>query len=147
MGDSALEFLRAAEGEKREWRRFNIELTILVEPVDDEETAELNVEQKQAKSRQCTAVVSDISVNGLYFLASTQYPLEALLDIYLTLGVQKFILRGLVTRTETKDLPGRTAYGCGVQFVRTQSVKLAIPAIANYILKKTAANPAIQIVA
>jgi hypothetical protein len=143
MGDSALNFLRATDGDKRDWRRFNIEMTILVEPVGEED-AEPNTEQKQAKSKQCTAVVSDISVNGIYFIATTQYPLDVLLDLYLTLGINKYVLRGLVTRTEVKELPGRTAYGTAVQFVRTESVTVAIPAIANYIMKKTAANPALH---
>ena len=132
MAGSPLDIFRSPDGDNREWRRFNIELTILVEPVneDDEPTP------KAARPRQSTALVTDISLNGLYFISAVVYPIDSLVDIQLTLGTQRFELRCLVCRAEDKELPGRTAHGSGVKFVRTESVKAAIPAIANYILKK-----------
>ena|SRR5579884_2655833 len=139
MAHSPLDILRGEPNDKRSWRRFNIELTILVEPVSEDEP---EPELRSARSKQRTALVTDISVNGLFFVSPADYPIDSLVDIQLTLGTQSYSLRGLVVRHEVRELPGRSAHGCAVQFVRTESVKMAIPAIANYILRKTAAGTA-----
>jgi hypothetical protein len=136
MSGSPLDIFKSPSGDKREWRRFNIELTILVEPVTEDD----DPMPKSARPRQSTALVTDISLNGLYFISAVVYPINSLVDIQLTLGTQRFELRCLVCRAEDKELPGRTAHGSGVKFVRTDNVKVAIPAIANYILKKNASG-------
>lgn len=143
MADSPLDFLKGPPGDKRQWRRFGIELTILVEPVQEE--GEVEPEQKP-RSRQNTALVTDVSMNGLFFIGAVVYEIGMLLDIQLTLGTQRYAVRGRVCRTEDRPLPGRTAHGCGIEFVRSDATKAAIPAIANYILKKVRAGQAPPIV-
>lgn len=143
MAESPLDYLKGPDGDKRQWRRFNIELTILVEPVEESETES---EKKPGRSRQATALVTDISMKGLFFIGAAVYDVGSVLDIQLTLGTQRYSLRGRVARTEDRQLPGRTAHGCGVEFVRSEETKAAIPAIANYILKKVRAGQAPQVV-
>jgi hypothetical protein len=142
MADSPLDFLKGPPGDKRQWRRFSIELTILVEPVQEDEA---DPEQK-LRSRQNTALVTDVSMNGLFFVGAVVYEIGTLLDIQLTLGTQRYGVRGRVCRLEDRPLPGRTAHGCGIEFVRSDATKAAIPAIANYILKKVRAGQAPPIV-
>lgn len=138
MAESPLDFLKGPPGDKRTWRRFNIELTILVEPVNEDEEAE--TDRRPGRSRQNTALVTDVSMKGLFFIGAVVYDVGTLLDIQLTLGTQRYSLRGVVARQEDRQLPGRTAHGCGVEFVRSENTKIAIPAIANYILKKVRAG-------
>lgn len=139
MAESPLDFLKGPPGDKRQWRRFSIELTILVESVQEDE---IEPEHKPARSRQNTALVTDVSMNGLFFVGAVIYEVGQLLDIQLTLGTQRYGVRGRVCRTQDRPLPGRTAHGCGVEFVRSEATKAAIPAIANYILKKVRAGQA-----
>jgi hypothetical protein len=83
-----------------------------------------------------TAVVTDISMNGLCFHTPVFFEegSEPVIDI--TIGIQTFSVPCLVRRCKELERPGRFVYACGVQFVKSAASAAFVPTLAKYLVSR-----------
>jgi hypothetical protein len=118
--------------EKRRFQRFEVGMPVLVRQVVNEAGHVLAVKH-DTKASQRMALCRDLSMTGLYFLSAQRYAEGDVVEIQITLGARTYKINGLVVRAIIQKLPGRETFGSGVQFVKSPSIEIVLPAIAAYL--------------
>ena len=131
VADTPDETLKLSGRDKRRFQRFDIGMPVLVRQVVNEAAHALM--RNNVKASQRTALVKDISMTGLYFLAAVKFAVGDVVELQMTLGARTYKINALIVRVSVHQLPGRESYGAGVQYVKSPAIDTVLPAIANYL--------------
>jgi hypothetical protein len=123
------------QDKSRTFKRFKTQFTILVT-----RTASCTADRVRPAGSKITAIVTDISVNGLCFHTPVWFDIESqpLMDI--TIGIQTFSVPIIVRRCIELERPGRYVYACGAQYVISEDTSKFIPALGRYLIIRNGAK-------
>jgi hypothetical protein len=118
--------------EQRAFRRYGVNLVVLVQPVDAHAQAR--------RGAMISAVVTDLSVSGLVFVSPRPHPPGSQVDVQISLGAHVFLVRAVVRRSQILTLPGRRTFQCAAQLARGEAAARFVPAVARYLLQRQRAR-------
>ena len=126
--------MKAASGDQRAFRRYPVNMAVLVRRVPDETgRSDWAVVRR---SPTASGLVTNLSLSGVVFVSPRPYAPGSLVEIQFSLGASIYPVRAVVKRGQVQWLPGRRAFECAAQFVRTESVTGFIPTVAKYLHRR-----------
>ena len=123
MKPSLSEAMKDPAGSGRGFQRYAVSMSVLVQPL-------AGAAGTRRREMRCAAL-TNISLSGLVFVSSRAYPPGSVVEVQIGLGAQVYLVQAVVRRSRLLSLPGRRAFQCAAQFVRSDSISRFIPALAR----------------
>jgi hypothetical protein len=82
------------------------------------------------------ALVTNISMSGLHFASPLEFPVDAVLEINITIGTMTYPVPVVVRRSRPNGRPGRFAYTAGAQYIKSPYTAAFVPTLAKYLVTR-----------
>ena len=117
--------------DQRRFSRFSVRLSGFVTPVPDEDSTDALWYRRRSKERP--AIVTDLSACGLHFISENNYATGSQVWVSLQINEKTYPVRVMVRRQISQMREGKTIYGHGVQFLRSDFATEAVRAVMEYL--------------
>ncbi|BDI30302.1 hypothetical protein CCAX7_23530 [Capsulimonas corticalis] len=124
------EGLKESDGSRRRFRRFQVTIPALAWP----ECLDLDAEDAHEHPMIARSVfIENMSLTGILIVAPTPFYLGTRLIVKFPLGGVDFAVQADIRHIIKMDSAGACYYGHGSQFVRSELIADALPAIAAHL--------------
>ena len=117
--------------DQRRFSRFEVRLSGFVTPVPEEDSTDALWYRRRSKERP--AIITDLSAAGLHFISENNYPTGSQVWVSLQIGEKTYPVRVMIRRQISQMRDGKTIYGHGVQFLRSDFAMEAVRAVMEYL--------------
>lgn len=129
--------LRTAGDDQRKFSRFDVRLSSFATPVPEDDSPDALWYRRRSKEKP--AIVTDLSATGLHFISETNFPVGSQVWVSMQIDEKTYPVRGMVRRQNSHMRDGKTIYGHGIQFLRSDFAMEAVRVVMEYledVLKK-----------
>ena len=117
--------------DQRRFSRFDVRLSGYATPVPDEDSTDALWYRRRSKEKP--AIVTDLSAAGLHFISESNFPVGTQVWVSLQINEKTYPVRAMVRRQTSQMRDGKTIYGHGVQFLRSDFAMEAVRAVMDYL--------------
>lgn len=117
--------------DQRKFSRFEVRLSAFITPVPDEDSSDALWYRRRNKEKP--AIITDLSATGLHFISETNYSAGTQVWVSIMINEKAYPIRTMVRRQNSHMREGKTIYGHGVQFLRSDFAMEAAKAVMDYL--------------